>query len=211
MKKTFTLIALVLVIVLLFAACGTSGGKTDGTTAEPETETPAPIETETEEITETEEETTEAPETIARPTADGQEVAAYDVSFYLPESLTANEWNGMLGVYDFYTGEYSGSYPTGMDIALSVTDESNANGDLGAYAREASAKLTATDIEPEEIDFNGTTWLRFKSGEIMTNYYTIFNGGLYEITTRAGGEAKENYDAAIAMLEETLFLAVSEE
>ena len=187
--------------VLLFAACG----KTEPA------ETTAPViaaEDDTASETDAPEETTAEPETVARPTADGQAVEAYDISFYLPESLTANEWNGMLGVYDFYTGENTTGTPTGMDITLSATAESNADGDLESYARATSAQkygLTA-DLATETI--NGADWLILQA-DGQKDYYAIFNSGLYEIHTLRGGETQEAYDAAVAMLEETLFLSVN--
>ncbi len=209
MKKALLLTALLIAASILFAACGASVPEDTSPATEPGTASvETGIQTEPETETETEEETKPP---VVRPSADGQEVLAYDVSFYLPSDITANEWNGMLGVYDFYTGEYSGSHPSGMDFTLTVSDESNADGDLNAYARDASLKISGADAEPEEVDFNGTTWLRFTVNEGAVNYYTIFNGALYEITTMRGGDTQENFDAARAMLEETLFLAVNED
>ena len=205
MKKQISVLLLALCLILaltLFTACGKTPKPADETTA-PVTEAP------TEETTEAPEEATAEPVSI--PTAEGgQAVQAYDVSFYLPETLTPNEWNGMLGVYDFYTGEYTGSRASGMDFALAVSDESNAGGDLEAYAIEDSRSQSGLEATPEKVELNGSTWIRLSSGD-KNNYYAIFNGGLYEIESRCGGEVRENYDEAVAMLEATLFLYDAED
>ena len=200
MKKTIVIL-LALLMLAAFAACG----KNTPATTDPETTAPA----ETEAPTEAEDTTEAEPETVARPTADGQAVEAYDLSFYLPSDITANEYNGMLGVYEFYTGDHSGSRPTGMDISISVTAESNAKGDLNTYARETGAQRNHMAAEPATESINGFDWLVFREdGKI--NYFAIFNEGLYEIYAERGGESDDAFNAAVAMLEQTLFLAVNE-
>ena len=210
MKKILIICALILTLSVLLISCGGTAEKEsekDGTETEVESKTDTQSETEAE----TEPETTEeVPETVARPTADGQEVHAYDLYYFLPENLTPNEYNGMLGVYVFYTGEYSGSYPTGLDFSLSVSAESNANGDLEAYARNASRQWSKADVEPEKVEYNGHEWLRFEIDAGHVNYYTVFNNGLYELTTGIGGEAQATYDAAREMMEKTLFFVIEE-
>lgn len=207
MKKTIALIGMMSLILAfsLLAGCGeqqpaqgtepTSSVAADGSSVPSATE-PAP--------------TSAEPEPVSRPTADGQAVEAYDLSFYVPSDLTPNEYNGMLGVYEFYTGEFVGSKPSGLDITLSVSDESNANGDLTAYAKKNSELRSDLTAEPETVTFNDRTWLRI-SGDGKADYYAIYNSGLYEIYTQRGGDTQENYDAAVSMLEETLFLEVMTE
>ena len=208
MKKVLIICALILTFSVLLISCG---GAAEKESEKISTEADAESKTETETETETEPETTEeVPETVARPTADGQEVHAYDLYYFLPENLTPNEYNGMLGVYVFYTGEYSGSYPTGLDFSLSVSAESNTNGDLEAYARNASRQWSKADVEPEKVEYNGHEWLRFEIDAGHVNYYTVFNNGLYELTTGIGGEAQATYDAAREMMEKTLFFVIEE-
>ncbi len=214
MKKLISLLCILLSLALLltgFAACGKTEKPADTTEA---TEAPAAEDTvdaaDTTEATEAPEDTTAEP--VSRITAEGGTlVEAYDISFCVPESLTANDWNGMLGVYDFYTGEYTGSggRPTGMDINLSVTAESNTDGDLNAYARAASEEASGAAVEPEEVEINGFKWLRFTVDEGQINYYAVFNEGLYEIVTCRGGDTQEHYNAAVEMLEQTLQLAIA--
>ena len=210
MKKTASLICILLSLALLlaaFAACGKTEQPpaTDPITEAPQTDAP------TDETTTEPEETTAEP--VSRITAEGGTlVEAYDISFCVPEFLTANEWNGILGVYDYYTGEYSGGggRPSGMDVNLSATAESNTDGDLLAYARDASRRAAGADAEPEEVEINGFTWLRFTVDAGHVNYYAVFNEGLYEICVARGGDTQENYEAAVKMLEETLQLAIAE-
>ncbi|MBR5411253.1 MAG: hypothetical protein IK104_11335 [Clostridia bacterium] len=208
------LLSLLLTVSMLAACVGagkTDSGATDGSAAsDGSSAAPEASETPSDEPSE---EPSEAPTEPApvRPTADGQSVEAYDVSFYLPESLTANEWNGMLGVYDFYTGEYVGTRPTGLDISLTVSDESTAEGDLEAYAIEDSRTQSQLEAEPETVELNGYQWIKLSEDGEKANYYAIFNGGLYEIETLRGGDTAENYAAAVEMLEATLFFAVAED
>lgn len=208
MKKTLALILVLLMLAALSACAKDPAAPSESGPAiseEDKTETPVSGATEATEATAP---TEPEPETVSRPTADGQAVEAYDISFYLPEDMTANEWNGMLGVYDFYTGENLTGTPTGMDITLSATAESNADGDLNAYARKMSADKTGVTAEPAAETFNGTEWLVFRE-DGKVNYFAIFNNGLYEIYAARGGETEENFKAALAMLEATLFLAVN--
>ena len=199
MKKTVAIL-LALLMLVSFAACG----KNTPPANDPETTVPTETEAPTEEDT-----TEPEPETVARPTADGQAVEAYDLSFYVPNSMTANEYNGMLGVYEFYTGEYAGSKPSGMVITLSASAESNADGDLEAYARETGSSRNGMAAEPATESINGFDWLVFREdGKI--NYFAIFNKGLYEIYAERGGDTEEAFSAAVDMLEQTLFLAVNE-
>lgn len=207
MKKTLALIGMMSLILMLalLTGCGeqqpaqgtepTSSVAADGSSVASATE-PAP--------------TSAEPEPVSRPTADGQAVQAYDLSFYVPSDLTPNEYNGMLGVYEFYTGEFVGSAPSGLDISLSVSDESNADGDLVAYAKKCSETRSKLTAEPESVTFNGGTWLRI-SGDGKADYYAIYNTGLYEIYTARGGDTQENYDAAVSMMEDTLFLAAEQQ
>ena len=210
MKKTLLFFALILTLSVLLISCGGTAEKEsekDGTETEVESKTDTQSETEAE----TEPETTEeVPETVARPTADGQEVHAYDLYFFLPADLEPNEYNGMLGVYVFYTGQFTGVYPTGLDFSLCVTAESNTKGDLEKYARDASRQWSKVDVEPEKVEYNGHEWLRFEIDSGHVNYYTVFNDGLYELTTSIGGESQATYDAAREMVEKTLFFVINE-
>ncbi len=237
MKKHIPVICILLSLLLAFSAltaCGSApdenGGETKQTDeAAPPAESPAgesagengsgegekvpdegPSESaaageqESESESESESETA-AP--VSRPAGDVQEVRAYDVSFYLPESLTANEWNGMMGVYEFYTGVYSGTRPTGIDVVLTVSSDAAVNGELTDHARSASEKETGAPAEPEAATYNGGAWVRVSPNAEFVNYYALYNGSLYEIETRRGGDTEENYAAVLQMLEQTLALS----
>ena len=204
--KILCVILSILMAVTLFAACKKpTGGETEPASSTDNTEAVTDATEATEEATD---ETTAEP--VSRPTADGQLVEAYDITFYLPEFLTANSYNGMLGVYDFYTGEYITSRPSGMDVALSVTADSNVESTLAEYAAEHVKNRLGAEVEAVETELNGFTWLKYTVSDGACAYFAIFNEGLYEIYAERGGDTQENYDAAIAMMEQTLFLAVVE-
>ncbi len=198
MKKTIVVIMLLSVVIALFSGCTGSPAATENTT-EKETgkstgaavSTPAPSEG-----------------TAEVPPADGQLIEAHALVCYLPNALMPTEYNGTLGVYVFYTGEYTGIHPTGLEFSFVITSESNTNGDLRAYAVEASEMTSRANVEPEEVEINGHTWLRFTVNAGNVNYYTVFNGGLYEVTTFAGGESIENYNAAKQMFEKTVHFVI---
>ena len=203
MKKTIAIIMLLSVVIALFSGC---------------TGSPAPAATESTTEKETGKSTgaavsTSSPSegTAEVPPADGQLIEAHDLVCYLPNALIPTEYNGTLGVYVFYTGEFTGIHPTGLEFSFVITSDSNTNGDLRAYAVEASEMTSRANVEPEEVEINGHTWLRFTVNAGNVNYYTVFDGGLYEVTTFAGGESIENYNAAKQMFEKTLRLVISED
>ena len=232
MKRLYSALCLLICFVFAFtclAACsGSDGG--DGEDEKPDKKSSAEKEDDASEEdrdekeddasasdpngaeTEAPEDETEAPapEKVPRPGADGRLCEAYDLTFFVPYSMTPNSYNGMMGVYEYYTGEFAGSRPSGMDIMLNVSDESSANGDLAAYAKTRTKGHTGVEAEPQEVEINGATWLRCTAAEGRVNYYAIFNGGLYEIDTDVGGDTMENYNAACDMMLQTLFLAETE-
>ena len=212
LKKLLCVSLCLMMALSLFAACGKTGGDTPTKPSAENTEAPADITEAPAEETDAEETDAPTAESVSRPTADGgQLVKAYDITFYLPEFLTANEWNGMMGVYDYYTGEYYNSRPSGMDVALSVTADTNVKTTLTDYAREETAKRLGAEVTPEETELNGFTWLKCTVSETKCAYFAIVNEGLYEIYAERGGDTQENYDAAVKMLEQTLFLALAED
>ena len=212
LKKLLCVSLCLLMALSLFAACGKTGGESGTQPSEVDTEATADISEAPADETDAEETDAPTAESVSRPTAEGgQLVKAYDVTLYLPEFLTANEWNGMLGVYDYYTGEYYSSRPSGMDVALSVTADSNVKTTLDDYARTETAERLGAEVTPVETELNGFTWLKCTVSETKCAYFAIFNEGLYEIYAERGGDTQENYDAAVKMLEQTLFLALAED
>ena len=214
MKRYLLTVSLIVVFAFLFASCGESPAKEDSigdivTVIESGETTPEETGSETsEKEIETEKKTGSV---SSRPEADGLEVKAYDITFYLPKELTANEWNGMLGVYDYYTGEYVGSAPTGLDITLVVSGESAADGDLPSFAqREIYKNFGIKDVFPESSEFNGKEWLKYRADDGRIYYCAIFNEGVYEIVAKPGGEETAKFEKTVEMMEKTLYFEIAE-
>lgn len=141
------------------------------------------------------------------PTADGTQVDLdyYGVSYYVPSAMKANEYNGMLGVYDFYTGEYVGTGVTGVDINLRL---GSIDGDMSLeeYVRTESSPAkygNITDFEAKEL--NGSTWWVCSQGEHY--YYASENlGCLYEFDITGGQDFGVTLAELLEMFEETVYL-----
>lgn len=144
-----------------------------------------------------------------RPEAEGGALhKAYDLSFYLPDWMEAMKYNGVAGVYEFYTGTFNGS-PTGLDFAADVYGEAELKGEtLETYvqtrSRSAAAGLTSFVRET----YNGYEWLVVTNGTTKKYYYAVFNGGLYCLLALQGADSNEHYLTARDMLEKTLFFSI---
>jgi len=140
-----------------------------------------------------------------KPTADGKNIDEYGLSFYVPNALKANSYNGMLYTWEFYTGEYVGSYPDGIDVMLKVSGLSEGK-DADTYIRNDSRPAKSSGVTPFETkEINGHTWYTCNNGTIYY-YGAEFNGNMYEFEIKNGKE----YDGVTLqtvtdMLEQTLF------
>ena len=118
------------------------------------------------------------------------------------------KYNGMVGVYEFYTGTFNGS-PTGLDFAVEVYDKDELKGEpLETYVltRSRAAKAGLKDIEC--VTYNGYKWLRLTNGSTATYYYAVSDDYLYCFLPLQGYETAENYLKTRNMLEQTLFFNV---
>lgn len=141
------------------------------------------------------------------PTGDGIHVniEEYGISFYMPEGMVANEYNGMLGVYDYYTGVYYGTRPTGVDLNLVAT---RVDDDMTAeiYAKTKSRAVNYEGVtELEEKELNGVTWWTGSAGTLT--YYAAKNlGVVYEFYVTDGEKLGVTKEDVIELLEETVYL-----
>ena len=217
MKNLFRIICLILCVALLAGAFCACGDEEDGTakksaettkategdkTESGEATEPAPV-TETESETETETEAEPEP----APSAGGEAERVYDLVFELPAGLTAGSYNGLVGVYEWYSGEMANGVPTGIYFAFVCDSESKAEGGLEKYVAESSEAAQKGFTSPEKVTFNGQEWLRCQISDGEIYYYTIYGGILYTIMTFEGDVSAEEYASGIGILEQTLFFS----
>lgn len=140
-----------------------------------------------------------------KPKADGKNIDEYGLSFYIPNALKANSYNGTFYTWEFYTGEYVGNYPDGVDLVLKVRGLPEGK-DADTYIRNDSRPAKSSGVSPFEIkELNGKSWYTCNNGTIFY-YGAEFNGNLYEFEIKNGKE----YDGITLqtvtdMLEKTLF------
>ena len=140
-----------------------------------------------------------------KPKADGQNVDEYGLSFYIPNGLTANKYNGTLYTWEYYTGNIVGMYPEGIDIMLKVSGLREGK-DADTYFRNDSRPAKSNGVSPFEIkEINGAKWYTCNNGTIYY-YGAEFMGNIYEIEIKNGkvinGITLEN---VMNMIEKTLF------
>jgi len=208
MKKTKLLSVSVSVLIVCFmlGACGTAA-PTEAPTEKAEATTPVPTTPVPTTPAPTAEPTTEAPTTAARPMADGQSVEAYDLLAFLPSSLEANEYNGMLGVWEYYTDWNTGNKAQGVDITFIVNGAGDgADTDLQKYLLENDDRYVISEFE--ELELNGFSWLKCTDGT-RTAYFAYYNNGVYIITAEPGNDPALLAES-LAMLESTLFFGAGE-
>ena len=161
--------------------------------------------------------TSEEPETLSeeapgKPSEpDGSSLhQSYDLQYSLPDWMLAMKYNGMLGVYEFYTGDFNGS-PTGLDFAVEVYSDSELKGEsLETYVLTRSRAKAAGLTAIERVTYNGFEWLRLTDGVSAAYYYAVFNEGLYCLLALQGNDTAENYLTARNMLEQTLYFEIEE-
>ncbi len=153
-----------------------------------------------------------SPEAPVKPTepAGSKLHQAYDLFYPLPDWILAMKYNGMMGVYEFYTGDFNGS-PTGLDFAVEVYSDEELNGEtLETYVLTRSRAKKAGLTAIEHVNYNGYDWLRLTNGADATYYYAVFNEGLYCLLALQNADTAENYLTARDMLEQTLFFEIAE-
>ena len=146
--------------------------------------------------------------TVQKPKDDnGSFYTAKDLEFYLPTVFLKSPYNGMLGVYEFYTGEIKNDYPTEIDITIlvdTVDDEFN----LEEYA-EKDASGVKDKITYRRKNINDHEWY---IGNDKKNYYycSFFNGNKYDIKISKNKDTNNIYDEAVSMFQSTLFFTENE-
>lgn len=137
-----------------------------------------------------------------RPKADGIEKHIYDLYFYVPEGTADNPYNGMLGVWEFYTEDLD---KPGVDIMVQVN---GLNGKSALdYVKNDSRPARSNGVSPvAEETINGFTFYTCNNGTI---YYFggAYDDTIYEIEVKAskGGDPKNLRQTAMDLLRKTLY------
>lgn len=140
-----------------------------------------------------------------KPKADGENVDEYGLSFFIPNGLTPNKYNGTLYTWEYYTGQYVGSYPDGIDITLKISGLREGK-DVDTYIRNDSRPARSQGVSPFEIkEINGAKWYTCNNGTIYY-YGAEFMGNIYEIEIRNGKVINGvTLEVVMNLLEKTLF------
>ncbi len=142
-----------------------------------------------------------------KPKAEGGiNVDEYGLSFYVPEALNPNPYNGMLYVWEFYTGDYTSSgYPEGIDVTLNVRGLEEGV-DADTYIRNNSRPANSSGVTPFEIkEINGADWYTCNNG-LIYYYGAEYGGNVFEIEIRNGKVIDGvTLESVFDMLEKTLY------
>ena len=166
MKKIFMLSGIIFVSLFVITGCGKSNDivNNDNTNSDV--------------IENSKTETKE--EKIKKPTADGDEKTVESLNFFIPTGYTENSYNGMMGVYDYYTGSVTLSE---LNVGVVVTWNGNyKDSSVLDYIKNKSntaKSIHLSDVTTEKI--NGIDWYVF-SNENNYYYAAEFDENLYEVT-----------------------------
>ena len=130
-----------------------------------------------------------------------------ELSVYLPEELQTSPYNGMLGVYEFYTGEFKDAGPTGLDYMVLV-DEVPDDFKIEDYAKK-NAKGAKKGYTLGKLKFNDHVWY----GIVMEHeayYCSEYNGYVYDISIVENDDLSKVYPDVIMMTEKTLYFEESD-
>lgn len=189
-KRVFSILALLLAALLVFAACGEkpaapagseAGGSAVGSGGEQGGESGS------------ESESTQNPQ---HPTAGGDVVELYDLYVEYPEGMTENEYNGMLGVYNYYTA-------AGTDLNICVSGLS-ADFELDAYIAKSVLASNSGVGALSDKEINGRVWRASDNGKKLY-MAAATDDAVYEVVLTRGSSADE-YARMEDMVMKTLWI-----
>ena len=145
----------------------------------------------------------EKEEVVEKPTAQGDEKTVEQLNFFVPQGFNSNSYNGMMGIYDFYTGENSGLE---VNVVVVVTYSGNFK-DMSAKDYILKESNTAKSIKLDKVSeetINGSKWYLFSNSN---NYYyaSLFNDSLYEVTISKKSDPDNIFKNTNEMVKKTLF------
>ncbi len=146
-----------------------------------------------------------------KPTADGVEKTIVKLNLFIPEGYTDNTYNGMMGVYDFYTGDVTGS---DLNVGVVVTYSKNyTDNDMSAkqyieLKSNVAQSIHLSKVKKETI--NEIDWFTF-SNENAYYYAAEYEDNLYEVTVKKKNDSKELFTKTNDMVKKTLFFLETDE
>ena len=193
-KRVISILALLLAALLVFAACGEA------------VESPAPVGSGTEASViesgdggEQGEEPSSEPESSSaaqRPTAGGVPAEIYDLYVEYPAGMTENSYNGMLGVYNYYTA-------AGTDLNICVSGLS-ADFELDAYIAKSVLASNSGVGALSDKEINGRVWRASDNGKKLY-MAAATDDAVYEVVLTRGSSADE-YARMEDMVMKTLWI-----
>ena len=114
-------------------------------------------------------------------------------------------YNGTLYKWEFYTGNFVGTYPEGIDLMLKVSGLREGKY-ADTYFINDSRPAKSNGVSPFEIkEINGAKWYTCNNGTIYY-YGAEFMGNIYEIEIKNGKVINGiTLESVTNMLEKTLF------
>lgn len=160
-------------------------------------------------VVENKNEVTNKEEKIVKPTAEGDEKTVESLNFFIPTGFTENSYNGMMGVYDYYTGNVTMSE---LNVGVVVTWNGNYK-DSSALEYIENKSNTAKSIHLSNVTtekINGKDWYVFSNDN--NYYYAIeYDENLYEVTVEKRNDPQNLFETTNEMVKKTLFFLETEE
>lgn len=126
-----------------------------------------------------------------------------DLFMYIPEGFNKNSYNGMGGVYNFYTGSTPGKE---VDITIVVSNfEKYKDMGIKTYIETKSTPAKGIKLtETAESKINGHTWYLFNN-ENAYYYGTEYNDSIYEIKIEKKNNPEGKFEQANDIVKKTLY------
>lgn len=143
-----------------------------------------------------------------RPLAEGETHAVENLEFFLPKQLKKAPNNGINGVYEFYTGEFKDSGPTGVDVKI-IVSRVDEDVKLKDYATNDSVGAKKK-IKLSKKKINNFEWY---FGERETSYYYCgyYEGAVYDVEISQKSDPDDLFADLLKMFEETMYFDILEQ
>lgn len=202
LRKLLVLFIVVAMLVSLSGCFGVYKKIFDGITGNNENNESSNDQTENNANNQEENNETSANPVTGFPTAGGIEKRIRGLYFEVPEGTEENPYNGLLGVYEFYTTDYG---QPGVDVSLVISSLDDGL-TVKYYVENESRPAHSEGVTPFEKEvINGTIWYTCNNGRIFYFASGMDGDTIYEIEVQSvAGDPYNIRDRAIEMLRKTL-------